>query len=76
MVALVCLFMITLASGRLRADPPPPPPPPKPPPGPGPGLQVGDTAKLFKGVDENLKPVDMAKLIRNRPLVLIVGSAT
>jgi hypothetical protein len=37
---------------------------------------VGDKAVLFVGVDENLEPVDMAALIRDRPLVLVVGSAS
>ena len=38
--------------------------------------QKGDQAQLFKSVDENLKPVDMKDMIRDRPLVLIVGSAS
>ncbi len=38
--------------------------------------QKGDKAKLFKSVDENLKPVDMKDMIKGRPLVLIVGSAS
>jgi hypothetical protein len=37
---------------------------------------VRDKAVLFKGVDENLEPVDMATLIRDKPLVLVVGSAS
>lgn len=38
--------------------------------------QKGDKAKLFKSVDENLKPVDMKQMTSGRPLVLIVGSAS
>ncbi len=38
--------------------------------------QKGDNAPMFKSVDENLKPVDMRNLTRDRPLVLIVGSAS
>jgi len=38
--------------------------------------QKGDQAQLFKSVDENLKPVDMRDMIKDRPLVLIVGSAS
>lgn len=36
----------------------------------------GDTAQLFKTVDENMKPVDMKDLIKDKPLVLVVGSAS
>jgi len=39
-------------------------------------LKVGDKAKLYKSIDENLKPVDMAALIMDRPLVLAIGSAS
>lgn len=38
--------------------------------------KVGDKATLFKSVDEKLKPVDMAALITDRPLVLVIGSAS
>jgi hypothetical protein len=38
--------------------------------------EVRDKAVLFVGVDENLEPVDMAALIRDKPLVLVVGSAS
>ena len=37
---------------------------------------VGDTAPLFQTLDENMQPVDMANLIADRPLVIIVGSAS
>jgi hypothetical protein len=40
------------------------------------GAAVGDKAPLFKSVDENMKPVDMREMIRGRPLVLAVGSAS
>lgn len=33
-------------------------------------------APLFKTVDENMQPIDMADLIDGRPLVLTVGSAS
>jgi len=39
-------------------------------------LRVGQKAELFRTVDENLQPVDMAELIVGRPLVLIVGSCS
>jgi hypothetical protein len=35
-------------------------------------LRVGQKAELFRSVDENLQPVDMAKLIVGRPLILLV----
>jgi hypothetical protein len=38
--------------------------------------KVGDKATLFKSIDEKLKPVDMAALITDRPLVLAIGSAS
>jgi hypothetical protein len=38
--------------------------------------KVGDKATLYKSIDENLKPVDMATLITDRPLVLAIGSAS
>ena len=39
-------------------------------------LKVGQKAKLFQSVDENLQHVDMADLIDGRPLVLVVGSCS
>ena len=39
-------------------------------------LQVGQKAELFSTVNENLRPVDMARLIDGRPLVLLVGSCS
>lgn len=39
-------------------------------------LKVGQKAKLFQSVDENLQHVDMAKLVDGRPLVLVVGSCS
>jgi len=40
------------------------------------GVGQGEQAPLFSTFDENLEPVDMADLIRGKPLVLIVGSAS
>ena len=37
---------------------------------------VGDTAPLFKSIDENKNPVDLANLINGKPLVIAVGSAS
>jgi hypothetical protein len=39
-------------------------------------LKAGDQAILFKSVDENMKPVDMADMIKGKPLVLVTGSCT
>jgi len=39
-------------------------------------LKAGDQAILFKSVDENMKPVDMADMIKGKPLVLLTGSCT
>ena len=39
-------------------------------------LSVGDTATLFKSVNENMEPVDMADMIDGKPLVLVVSSAS
>jgi hypothetical protein len=37
---------------------------------------VGDQAVLFNSVDENMEPVDMADLVQDKPLVVVVGSAS
>jgi|GEM_PF-5926714 hypothetical protein len=37
---------------------------------------VGNAAQLFVSHDENLDPVDMFALTKDKPLVLIVGSAS
>ena len=42
----------------------------------GADLKQGDQALLFASVDENLNPVDMAKMTEGRPLVLVVGSCS
>lgn len=47
-----------------------------PPPPASADLKAGDDAKLFKSVDENLQPVDMADLVKGKPLVLVVGSCS
>ncbi len=39
-------------------------------------LKAGDQAILFKSVDENMNPVDMADMINGKPLVLLTGSCT
>ncbi len=39
-------------------------------------VRKGDKAPLFKTVDEKLGPVDMVDLIRDKPLVLVFGSAS
>ena len=39
-------------------------------------LLVGDKATLFKSVDENMNPIDMADLIDGKPLVLVVSSCS
>ena len=39
-------------------------------------IREGQEARLFRTIDENLQPVDMAKLIDGRPLVLLVGSCS
>lgn len=39
-------------------------------------LQEGEKAELFRTVDENLQPVDMAQLVDGLPLVLLVGSCS
>lgn len=39
-------------------------------------LKRGDQALLFASVDENLNPVDMAKMTAGLPLVLVVGSCS
>jgi hypothetical protein len=40
------------------------------------GATSGDPAPLFSTVDENGQTVQMRELIRGRPLVLAVGSAS
>ena len=42
----------------------------------GSALKVGDQAILFKSVDQNMNPVDMADMIKGKPLVLLTGSCT
>jgi hypothetical protein len=37
---------------------------------------TGDDAPLYRSIDENLQPVDMADMIDGRPLVLAIGSAS
>ena len=37
---------------------------------------VGDQAIIFETIDENLNKVNMADLIKSKPLVLCVGSAS
>lgn len=37
---------------------------------------IGDEAPLYRSIDENLQPVDMADMIDGRPLVIAVGSAS
>jgi len=39
-------------------------------------LNVGDPARLFDSLDEELRPVSMAAMIDGRPLVLVVGSCS
>ena len=40
------------------------------------GAQVGEKAPLFKSLDESMQPVDMAPMIKGKPLVVIVGSVS
>jgi hypothetical protein len=39
-------------------------------------LMVGEDAILYRSVNENMEPVDMADMIDGRPLVLMMGSAS
>jgi hypothetical protein len=39
-------------------------------------VNVGDVGPMFQTLDENMQPVDTATLIVDRPLVIIVGSAS
>jgi len=45
-------------------------------PGRAEAVNVGDVGPLFQTMDENMQPVDMAALIVDRPLVIVVGSAS
>ncbi len=71
---LIGALALIIPTGDLSAEPPPPNPPP---PGPGWGtLKPGEKAPMFRSVDEQMRPVDMRDMIRQRPLVLLVGSVT
>jgi len=39
-------------------------------------VRQDEPAPLFRTVDENMQPIDMADLIDGKPLVLTVGSAS
>ena len=46
---------------------------------PGPAsavVGVGDTAPLFQSLNEDMQTVDMHDMIQDKPLVLLVGSAS